>query len=158
MPCSHSCDGIHRGLLDSIDADSGNSRAGSLSGEREARQKCSGTTYGRFRLSVVAILAFGWLIARILPSRTGHLRGPVVAATSSKSFRYGNLPCPAHAESAGSDNLQRHHVISDITGTTGLAILDASLDGNRDVHALAALRDPRIRASHETIAKSLVGD
>lgn len=51
-----------------------------------------------------------------------------------------------------------HHVISDITGTTGLAILDAILDGNRDAHALAALRDPRIRASHETIAKSLVGD
>ena len=55
-------------------------------------------------------------------------------------------------------NLQLHHVISDITGTTGLAILDAILDGNRDVHALATLRDPRIRASHETIAKSLVGD
>jgi transposase len=55
-------------------------------------------------------------------------------------------------------NLQLHHVISDITGTTGLAILDAILDGNRDVQMLAALRDPRIKASHETIAKSLVGD
>jgi len=55
-------------------------------------------------------------------------------------------------------NLQLHHVISDITGTTGLAILDAILDGNRDVQVLAALRDPRIKASHETIAKSLVGD
>jgi transposase len=55
-------------------------------------------------------------------------------------------------------NLQLHHVISDITGTTGLAILDAILEGNRDIHALAALRDPRIGASHETIAKSLVGD
>lgn len=55
-------------------------------------------------------------------------------------------------------NLQLHHVISDITGTTGLAILDAILDGNRDVQALAALRDPRIKASPETIAKSLVGD
>lgn len=55
-------------------------------------------------------------------------------------------------------NLQLHHVISDITGTTGLAILDAILEGNRDVNALAMLRDPRVRASHETIAKSLVGD
>ncbi len=55
-------------------------------------------------------------------------------------------------------NLQLHHVIIDITGTTGLSILDAILDGNRDVDALASLRDPRIRASHETIAKSLVGD
>jgi alpha-galactosidase/6-phospho-beta-glucosidase family protein len=55
-------------------------------------------------------------------------------------------------------NLQLHHVIGDITGTTGLAIVDAILEGSRDVHAMAALRDPRIRASHETIAKSLVGD
>ena len=55
-------------------------------------------------------------------------------------------------------NLQIHHVISDITGTTGLAIMDAILGGNRDVQALAALRDPRIRASQDTIAKSLVGD
>lgn len=55
-------------------------------------------------------------------------------------------------------NLQLHHVIADITGTTGLAILDAILAGERDVEKLAQLRDPRIRASEETIAKSLVGD
>jgi transposase len=55
-------------------------------------------------------------------------------------------------------NLQIHHVISDITGTTGLAIMDAILGGQRDAQALAALRDPRIRASQDTIAKSLVGD
>ena len=55
-------------------------------------------------------------------------------------------------------NLQLHHVISDITGTTGLAMIDAILAGNRDQEALAKLRDPRIRASHETIVKSLVGD
>src|SRR3954462_6110365 len=55
-------------------------------------------------------------------------------------------------------NLQLHHVISDITGTTGLAIIDAVLSGERDGHKLAKLRDPRIRATPETIAKSLVGD
>lgn len=55
-------------------------------------------------------------------------------------------------------NLQLHHVISDITGTTGLEIIDAVLSGERDVNRLASLRDPRIRASKETIAKSLVGD
>lgn len=55
-------------------------------------------------------------------------------------------------------NLQLHHVISDVTGTTGLAILDAVLAGERDVQKLAGLRDPRIRATAETIAKSLVGD
>src|SRR3954453_1889882 len=55
-------------------------------------------------------------------------------------------------------NLQLHHVISDTTGTTGLAILDAILAGERDVKKLADLRNVRIRATKETIAKSLVGD
>jgi transposase len=55
-------------------------------------------------------------------------------------------------------NLQLHHVISDITGATGLAILDAIVAGQRDPHALAKLRDRRIKASAETVAKSLVGD
>jgi transposase len=55
-------------------------------------------------------------------------------------------------------NLQIHHVISDLSGTTGLAIVDAILAGERDPHRLAKLRDWRIKASEETIVKSLVGD
>jgi len=55
-------------------------------------------------------------------------------------------------------NLQLHHVLSDITGVTGLAILDAILAGERDPQELARHRDPRIKASPETIAKALVGD
>jgi transposase len=55
-------------------------------------------------------------------------------------------------------NLQIHHVISDLSGTTGLAIIDAILPGERDPQTLAKLRDWRIKASEETIMKSLVGD
>ncbi len=55
-------------------------------------------------------------------------------------------------------NLQLHHVISDISGTTGLSIIDAILDGERNPETLAALRDPRIVASRETIARALVGE
>ena len=55
-------------------------------------------------------------------------------------------------------NLQLHHVISDITGYTGLAIVDAILGGERDPYVLAQLRHERIQASEEVIAKSLVGD
>jgi transposase len=55
-------------------------------------------------------------------------------------------------------NLQLHHVISDITGLTGLKIIDAILDGERDPFTLAKLRHERIKASEEVIAKSLVGD
>jgi transposase len=55
-------------------------------------------------------------------------------------------------------NLQLHHVISDITGLTGTAIIDAILQGERDPVKLAGLRDGRIKATEQTIAKSLVGD
>jgi transposase len=55
-------------------------------------------------------------------------------------------------------NLQVHQVISDIVGQTGLAIVDAILDGERDPLKLAKLRNERIKASEEVIAKSLVGD
>jgi transposase len=54
-------------------------------------------------------------------------------------------------------NIQIQHVISDVTGVTGLAIVDAILAGERDPKKLADLRDRRIKATAETIEKSLVG-
>jgi transposase len=55
-------------------------------------------------------------------------------------------------------NLQIHHVLSDITGQTGLAIVDAILAGERNPEVLAQLRHSRVKASSATIIKSLVGD
>ena len=55
-------------------------------------------------------------------------------------------------------NLQIHHVISDLTGLTGMAIVDAIVAGERDPAVLAQKRDPRVKASEETIRKSLVGN
>ena len=55
-------------------------------------------------------------------------------------------------------NLQIHHVISDITGVTGLAIVDAIVAGKTNPKELATLRDHRIKASIQTVTKSLVGD
>jgi transposase len=55
-------------------------------------------------------------------------------------------------------NLQIHHVLSDITGKSGLAIVDAILSGKRDPEQLARLADGRIRAERETVIKSLVGN
>ena len=55
-------------------------------------------------------------------------------------------------------NLHLHHVISDVTGETGLAILDAILKGERDGAVLARLRNYRCKASEATIAKALRGD
>jgi hypothetical protein len=55
-------------------------------------------------------------------------------------------------------NVQFQHVISDLTGLTGLSILDAIVGGERDPAVLAKLRDPHIKASEETIRKSLEGN
>ena len=55
-------------------------------------------------------------------------------------------------------NLQLANVISDISGLTGQAILRAITAGERDAGKRAELRDPRIKASPEAIAKSLQGN
>ena len=55
-------------------------------------------------------------------------------------------------------NVQLHHAVTDITGTTGLAILDAIVAGERDPKALARLRDYRCKKSEAAIAKALRGD
>jgi transposase len=54
-------------------------------------------------------------------------------------------------------NLQLHHVVTDITGATGMRVIRAILAGERDPAVLAALRDTRCHASVETIAKALTG-
>ena len=55
-------------------------------------------------------------------------------------------------------NLQLHHVVTDITGVTGMAIIRAIVAGERDPATLAALRDPRCHATVETICQALVGN
>ena len=54
-------------------------------------------------------------------------------------------------------NVQLQHVISDLVGVTGEAIVQALLAGERDPVQLAKLKDYRIKASHDTIARSLRG-
>jgi len=54
-------------------------------------------------------------------------------------------------------NVRLHHVISDLSGSTGMAIVEAILAGQRDPVQLAKLRDRRIKASEDIIAKSLEG-
>jgi len=55
-------------------------------------------------------------------------------------------------------NLHLHHVIDDIVGVTGLAIIEAILAGERDLERLAKLRNCRIQCSEATIMKALEGD
>jgi transposase len=55
-------------------------------------------------------------------------------------------------------NLQVHHVLSDITGVTGMRIVRAILAGERDGQKLAELRDKRCQQSKERIAAALEGN
>lgn len=55
-------------------------------------------------------------------------------------------------------NLHLHHVLSDLSGVSGLTIVDAILAGERDPQVLARLRDWRVKASEETVCKALIGD
>ena len=55
-------------------------------------------------------------------------------------------------------NVQLSNVISDIVGESGMRILEAILAGERDPEALARLCSTRIKASRQTVAKSLHGN
>jgi transposase len=55
-------------------------------------------------------------------------------------------------------NIQLANVISDVVGETGQKILRAIVTGERDGQVLAKLRNARIRASEDEIAKSLQGN
>lgn len=55
-------------------------------------------------------------------------------------------------------NVQLHHVISDLMGVTGQAIVRAIVAGERDTQKLARLRNRLIRADEAEIARSLEGN
>ena len=55
-------------------------------------------------------------------------------------------------------NLKVHQVLSDLSGQSGMRIVRAILQGERDRMKLAGLADRRVKSSLETIAKSLEGD
>jgi transposase len=55
-------------------------------------------------------------------------------------------------------NVQIHNVLSDIVGVTGLLILDAIVAGERDPQQLARFKNGRVKASRDTIARSLTGN
>jgi transposase len=66
--------------------------------------------------------------------------------------------CVQHMQKALTEmNIQLANVISDISGTTGMAILRDIVKGERDAEKLAGHKHARIRASRQEIARSLEG-
>ena len=54
-------------------------------------------------------------------------------------------------------NLLLHNVIDDITGKTGVKIITAILEGERDPKILASFRDPHCKKSEKEITEALTG-
>jgi transposase len=55
-------------------------------------------------------------------------------------------------------NVQLHHVVTDITGVTGMRIIRAIVAGTHAPDQLAAYRDVRCAASEETLREALTGN
>ena len=55
-------------------------------------------------------------------------------------------------------NLQIHHVLSDITGVSGIALIEAIVAGERDPLRLASLCHAQVRSDRQTVVKSLTGN
>jgi transposase len=55
-------------------------------------------------------------------------------------------------------NVQLHHVVTDITGLTGMRIIRAIVAGDHAPEHLATFRDRRCHASEETIREALIGN
>jgi transposase len=103
------------------------------------------------------LLSVGLLLGSFRPAQS------ICAARSVYRFRQNLLTTAAqyvqHAQAALDQmNIKLHHVIDDITGLTGQAIIAAILSGQRDPVQLAKWRDKRIQASESTIIKALEGD
>lgn len=70
----------------------------------------------------------------------------------------GQGRCVQHMQKALAQmNIQLANVISDVAGATGQKIVRAIVAGERDPHVLAAMKNGKIRASQEEIARSLHG-
>src|SRR5580700_9594651 len=91
-----------------------------------------------------------WVSLYELLERRGRSRTKIVEAAAQQQLRM--------QKALTLMNIHLHHVISDLSGLTGLSIVRAIVGGERDPNRLARLRDPRIRASKETIQKSLEGN
>ena len=103
------------------------------------------------------LLSVGLLLGSFRPAQA------ICAARSIYRYRQNLLTMAAqhvqHMQAALDQmNIKLHHVIDDLTGLTGQAIVAAILSGQRDPVQLAKLRNKRIQASESTIAKALEGD
>ena len=102
------------------------------------------------------LLTFGLVVPRCIPDRPQReLREAVRYRRSLIEERAREVNRIQKVLEGGHIKLGR--VISDVLGTSGRAMLRALAQGEEDVERLAALADPRIRASADLLARALTG-
>ena len=103
------------------------------------------------------LMSFGLLRGAFRPSdETCVLRSYVRQRARTTRDR---ARCVQHMQKAMTQmNVQLDTVLSDLMGKTGQAIVRAMVAGERDGTVLARLRDRRVKADEETIARSLQGN
>ena len=130
----------------------------SLSGQRTAREERSRAEERRFRLSVDPVLHSVGIAKGEFSATRRDLRTPLALASPREPRSDGSRAYQHMQKALSQMNLQLHHVLSEITGVSGTAILDAILAGERDPAKLANLCNRRISSPRQTVAKSLEGD
>ena len=101
--------------------------------------------------------SLGLLHSAFRPDARG-VRGTVADAASQRLVEMASEHIQHMQKALTQMNVQIPACDLDITGLTGLAVLDAIVAGERNPAVLAKLRDPHIKASEETIRKSLEGN
>jgi len=87
-----------------------------------------------------------------------YLRHPIPLATSRRLIQMAAEHVLHMQKALDQMNLQIHRVLNDITGVSGMRILDAVLAGERVPLTLARLCHGGVKTSEDVIAKSLEGD
>jgi transposase len=101
--------------------------------------------------------AYGLLRGSFRPDDEGvMLRGYV--RQRSRLFELASQQVQLMHKALVQMNLQLNHVVSDITGATGMKIIRAIVSGERSPAALAEYRDTRCKKNEKEIAKALDGN
>ena len=90
------------------------------------------------------------------PERFNAIRAVIREKANVLAMRTQSLQ--AIQKSMDQMNIRLHHAVSDIDGVTGMRILGAIVDGERNPLALAKLRDRRCKKSEAEIAEELTGN
>ena len=102
------------------------------------------------------LLAFGLVVPSFIPDRPQReLREAVRYRRSLIEERAREVNRIQKVLEGG--NIKLGNVIADVLGVSGRAMLKALATGEEDAERLAALADPRIRASAELLARALTG-